>query len=108
MQRALWPKRFQSKSAAKKAVRRKMVLVDGAIGNVSALTSGGAQVQLMARVVAGPAPGEGRRARHLLQGRLHVNRTGARMVVGHHDHTAHRRLLAVFLTMLILLLLVRQ
>ena len=49
-------------SAAKKACRRKLVLVDGKVGRTAHVASAAAEISVLARVEAGPAPGTGRRA----------------------------------------------
>lgn len=49
-------------SAAKKACRRKLVLVDGKVGRTAHVASAAAEISVLARVEAGPAPGSGRRA----------------------------------------------
>ena len=49
-------------SAAKKACRRKLVLVDGEVGRTVHVASAAAEISVLARVEAGPAPGSGRRA----------------------------------------------
>ena len=61
--RELWPDKFTSDSAAKRACRRKMVRVDGAVGKCILRVAPGASVELVQRVAAGPAAGVGRRAR---------------------------------------------
>lgn len=58
----LWPERFATKSAAKKACRRKLVLVDGEVGRTAHVASAAVEISVLARVKAGPAPGSGRRA----------------------------------------------
>lgn len=55
-----WPARFGSASAAKKACRRSLVLVDGVTGRCASMVAGGARLDLLQRVAA-PASGEGRR-----------------------------------------------
>ena len=65
--RDLWPDRFATSSAAKKAVRRKLVLVgesdDGPRLDVSSVVESGTRIRLLSRVAPGPAAGEGRRGR---------------------------------------------
>jgi hypothetical protein len=58
---ALFATRFNSKSAARKACRRSLVLVDGVASGCSAAPAGGAALALLARVVGGPPPGQGGR-----------------------------------------------
>ena len=58
----LWPERFATKSAAKKACRRKLVLVDSEVGRTAHVASAAVEISVLARVKAGPAPGSGRRA----------------------------------------------
>jgi len=61
---AMWPDRFTSASAAKKAVRRKLVLVDELAAGVPSCADHvkpGQRLRIVARVEPGPAPGEGRR-----------------------------------------------
>jgi len=57
----LWPDRYQSASAAKKACRRSLVYINGDVARVTAVTAAGAEVAIVARVQAGPAAGQGRR-----------------------------------------------
>ena len=70
MLRQLWPGRFTSASAAKKACRRRLVIVNGAVGTTDLLVPSGASLELLGRSSA-PAPGVGRRAllspEHLLR-----------------------------------------
>jgi 23S rRNA-/tRNA-specific pseudouridylate synthase len=62
--RQQWPQRFATDSAAKKALRRKLVIVDeDACGSVSDAILPGQRLRLLARVAPGPAPGEGRRGK---------------------------------------------
>ena len=65
--RTLWPGKFTSASAAKKAVRRRLVLVGEEEEDVSKAISDrvdpGARIRLLARVAPGPAAGEGRRGK---------------------------------------------
>eukprot|EP00310_Coccolithus_braarudii_P013690 CAMPEP_0183339662 /NCGR_PEP_ID=MMETSP0164_2-20130417/6505_1 /TAXON_ID=221442 /ORGANISM="Coccolithus pelagicus ssp braarudi, Strain PLY182g" /LENGTH=303 /DNA_ID=CAMNT_0025509693 /DNA_START=139 /DNA_END=1047 /DNA_ORIENTATION=- len=58
--RLAWPERFVSASAARRACRRSLVLVDGCISSCSTQVSGSVTLELLGRVSA-PAPGEGRR-----------------------------------------------
>lgn len=60
--RELWPERFPTPTAAKKAVRRRLVCVDGRVGRCDDVVAS-AEIALLGRVEAGPAPGEGRRGR---------------------------------------------
>jgi 23S rRNA pseudouridine1911/1915/1917 synthase len=62
--RSLWPERFPSASAAKKAVRRSLVVVgsgEAQGGRNVEVVEAGERLRLLARVEPGPAPGEGRR-----------------------------------------------
>lgn len=61
--RSLWPDRFTSTSAAKKAVRRKLILLEDEATTIDAAVTPGVRIQILARVAAGPAAGEGRRGR---------------------------------------------
>ena len=61
--RVLWPERFQTSSAAKKACRQSLVLVNGVPASITARTGIGEEVSLVARVVAGPEAGTGRRGK---------------------------------------------
>jgi len=61
--RVLWPERFQTSSAAKKACRQSLVLVNGVPASITARTGVGEEVSLVARVVAGPEAGTGRRGK---------------------------------------------
>lgn len=60
---ALWPERFPTPSAAKKACRRSLVRVNGEAPRRGEALSEDADCELhvIQRVVAGPGPGEGRR-----------------------------------------------
>ncbi len=60
---AIWPERFPTVSAAKRACRRSLIRVDGHVGSTADDVREGATIEVIQRVLAGPAPGEGRRAR---------------------------------------------
>lgn len=63
--RATFPDRFLSSSAAKRAVRRRLVILDdGECGTCTdSVIPGTTRLRIMARVEPGPAPGEGRRSK---------------------------------------------
>ena len=81
--RTLWPDKFRSPSAAKKAIRRQLVLVgENAPRPVTTKTTDdvtkGTRVRLLARVAPGPAAGEGRRGWRGGGGRGRAVGTGGR------------------------------
>ena len=61
--RLLWPDRFTTDTSAKRALRRSLVLMDGKQADTTTIATDGAEVSLLARVVAGPPPGQGRRGK---------------------------------------------
>lgn len=56
----LWPENFASVSSARRACRRSVVLVDGAVGHNGCEVPAGSQIELLARLAA-PSASEGRR-----------------------------------------------
>ena len=68
-----FPERFPTVSSAKKACRRGLVLLDGEAGRTVHEAGAGAQIAVLARVTAGPAPGTGRRARAAPEEQLTVH-----------------------------------
>ena len=63
---ALFPTRYATTTAAKKAVRRKLVLIgDETKHEVSDMVQQGVHLQILARVAPGPGAGEGRRGKTL-------------------------------------------
>ena len=69
--RELWPQRFTTSTAAKQAVRRKLVQLgdcdgSGARLQISDVVAPGCKIKLLARVAPGPVAGEGRRAKSAL------------------------------------------
>ena len=59
---AVWPARFSSASAARKACRRSLVLVDENVGRNGQAVLSGCTLRLLQRIAA-PSPGTGRRGR---------------------------------------------